>query len=196
MWKLLLLCSFCHFNAHRAVFAVELQPDMSNVCPQHELAMVSHRQPCVQAFTRMVKVWKQGCLAQRWCMGYERRTAYYTAYRQVYSMEYHVVYKCCPGWMQQEGQPGCLHRVCLQGACFNGGKCAEGGSLICQCPVGFQGSHCQYVKLLEDYFYLSLLLLHLINSPTTCKAGIAHLDADISSSIAKISASKSVGIQS
>lgn len=37
------------------------------------MTLVAQRQPCVQAFTRMVKVWKQGCVGQSWCMGYERR---------------------------------------------------------------------------------------------------------------------------
>lgn len=44
-----------------------------NVCADQEMSMLGGRQPCVQAFTRMVKVWKQGCTSHRWCMGYERR---------------------------------------------------------------------------------------------------------------------------
>lgn len=44
-----------------------------NVCVEREVMLVAQRQPCVQAFTRMVKVWKQGCVGQSWCMGYERR---------------------------------------------------------------------------------------------------------------------------
>lgn len=44
-----------------------------NVCVEREVTLVAQRQPCVQAFTRMVKVWKQGCVGQSWCMGYERR---------------------------------------------------------------------------------------------------------------------------
>ncbi|KAJ8370936.1 hypothetical protein SKAU_G00109640 [Synaphobranchus kaupii] len=50
-----------------------LQPYMPNVCADQELTLVAERQPCVQAFTRMVKVWKQGCSGQGWCIGYERR---------------------------------------------------------------------------------------------------------------------------
>ncbi|TFK13863.1 axonemal dynein light intermediate polypeptide 1 [Platysternon megacephalum] len=92
----------------------------------------------------MVKVWKQGCGGQLWCIGYERRTAYYTDYRQVYSMEYQTVYKCCPGWSQLGGDAGCLYSVCNYGVCFNGGNCMEGSSQLCRCPSGFQGPRCQY----------------------------------------------------
>lgn len=48
-------------------------PSRPNVCVEREVTLVAQRQPCVQAFTRMVKVWKQGCIGQSWCMGYERR---------------------------------------------------------------------------------------------------------------------------
>uniref|UniRef100_A0A8C4SQ62 EGF-like and EMI domain containing 1 n=1 Tax=Erpetoichthys calabaricus TaxID=27687 RepID=A0A8C4SQ62_ERPCA len=131
---ILLVSCFCHY--------------MPNVCVQQELAMIGHRQPCVQAFARMVKVWKQGCTGQRWCMGYERRTSYYTAYRQVYAMDRHTVYKCCPGWTRKDNELGCLHRksLCSAGTCFNGGQCTSGDSQVCQCPEGFQGSRCQYGK--------------------------------------------------
>lgn len=44
-----------------------------NVCTDQEMSMLGGRQPCVQALTRMVKVWKQGCTGHRWCIGYERR---------------------------------------------------------------------------------------------------------------------------
>ncbi|KAL7837718.1 hypothetical protein SRHO_G00274290 [Serrasalmus rhombeus] len=81
-----------------------------NVCTEREVKLVAQTQPCVQAFTRMVKVWKQGCQGQTWCMGYERRTAYYTAYRQVYRQDYQTVHKCCPGWSQLNGEAGCLYR--------------------------------------------------------------------------------------
>lgn len=37
------------------------------------------------------------------------RTAYYTAYRQAYSMDFHTVYKCCPGWAHKDNEMGCLH---------------------------------------------------------------------------------------
>uniref|UniRef100_A0A8B9MMH6 Multiple epidermal growth factor-like domains protein 6 n=1 Tax=Accipiter nisus TaxID=211598 RepID=A0A8B9MMH6_9AVES len=103
-----------------------------------------HQQPCVQAFSRMVKMWKQGCTRRRWCMGYERRSGYYTVYKQMYRMERQTVYKCCPGWVQHDNEPGCLHLLCSDGTCFNGGKCSEAGSQVCQCPAGFQGPRCQY----------------------------------------------------
>ncbi|GFS26401.1 multiple epidermal growth factor-like domains protein 6 [Elysia marginata] len=45
-----------------------------NVCPYEDMAMVMVRQPCVQAFTRLVKVWKPNCgYTRNWCVGYERR---------------------------------------------------------------------------------------------------------------------------
>ncbi|KAK1902283.1 Multiple epidermal growth factor-like domains protein 6 [Dissostichus eleginoides] len=97
-------------RAWRYGIANNLQSYMPNVCLEREVTLVAQRQPCVQAFTRMVKVWKQGCVGQSWCMGYERRTAYYTAYRQVYRQDYQTVYKCCPGWSQLNGEAGCLYR--------------------------------------------------------------------------------------
>lgn len=121
-----------------------LQPYMPNVCVEREVTLVAQRQPCVQAFTRMVKVWKQGCVGQSWCMGYERRTAYYTAYRQVYRQDYQTVYKCCPGWSQLNGEAGCLYPMCSYGVCFNGGQCREGSTQLCNCPAGFNGPSCQY----------------------------------------------------
>ncbi|XP_067167375.1 EGF-like and EMI domain-containing protein 1 [Apteryx mantelli] len=89
----------------------QLQPHMPNVCAEQELAIVGHRQPCVQAFTRVVKVWKQACGGQLWCAGYERRTAYHTAYRQVYALTRQTAYRCCPGWAPRAGAAGCLHRL-------------------------------------------------------------------------------------
>lgn len=45
-----------------------------NVCEVgEEVTAVGGRQPCVRAFARQVKVWKQGCSGHRWCMGYESR---------------------------------------------------------------------------------------------------------------------------
>uniref|UniRef100_A0A672P1C1 Multiple EGF like domains 6 n=1 Tax=Sinocyclocheilus grahami TaxID=75366 RepID=A0A672P1C1_SINGR len=112
-----------------------------NVCAEQEVKLVAQMQPCVQAFTRMVKSWKQGCQGQSWCMGYERRMAYYTAYRQVYRQEHQTVYKCCPGWSQLNGEAG---SVCSYGVCFNGGQCREGSAQLCHCPARFSGPSCQY----------------------------------------------------
>ncbi|KAM7399497.1 hypothetical protein PAMP_018764 [Pampus punctatissimus] len=78
-----------------------------NVCAEQEMSVLGARQPCVQAFTRMVKVWKQGCTSHRWCIGFERRTAYFTTYRQTYNMDLRTVYKCCPGWTQRGEELGC-----------------------------------------------------------------------------------------
>ncbi|KAL4622529.1 multiple epidermal growth factor-like domains protein 6 [Arapaima gigas] len=122
-----------------------LQPHMPNVCAEQQLMQVAQRQPYVQVFTRMVKVWKQGCSGKAWCAGHQRRTAYYTAYRQVYRQEYHTVYKCCPGWSQLNGEAGCLYPLCSYGVCFNGGQCREGSIQLCECPAGFRGPSCQYV---------------------------------------------------
>lgn len=38
----------------------------------------------------------------------------------------------------------CVLVLCTAGTCFNGGKCSEAGSQMCQCPAGFQGPRCQY----------------------------------------------------
>uniref|UniRef100_A0A8C5UE02 Multiple EGF like domains 6 n=1 Tax=Malurus cyaneus samueli TaxID=2593467 RepID=A0A8C5UE02_9PASS len=83
-----------------------------NVCAEQELGIVGLRQPCVQALTRAVKVWKQDCRGQRWCTGYERRVVYHTGYRQVYQLRSHTTYRCCPGWSQLAGEVGCLRRKC------------------------------------------------------------------------------------
>uniref|UniRef100_A0A8B9PKZ1 Multiple epidermal growth factor-like domains protein 6 n=1 Tax=Apteryx owenii TaxID=8824 RepID=A0A8B9PKZ1_APTOW len=136
---MIVLCVFCWCKCRYADSSKHLfLCDRPNVCAEQELAVVGHRQPCVQAFTRVVKVWKQDCGGQLWCAGYERRTAYYTAYRQVYALTHQTAYKCCPGWAQRAGAAGCLH------LCFNGGNCIEGSSQLCHCPSGFQGPRCQY----------------------------------------------------
>ncbi|PWA20179.1 hypothetical protein CCH79_00003680 [Gambusia affinis] len=131
-------------TAMHVASSADLQLGMPNVCANQEVSMLGVRQPCVQAFTRMMQVWKQGCTGRRWCVGFERRTAYYTAYRQAYSMDFHTVYKCCPGWAHKDNEMGCLHRVCSANACLNGGRCAETGERICHCPLGFKGPRCQY----------------------------------------------------
>uniref|UniRef100_A0AAY4CR03 Multiple epidermal growth factor-like domains protein 6 n=1 Tax=Denticeps clupeoides TaxID=299321 RepID=A0AAY4CR03_9TELE len=100
-------------------------------------------QPCVQAFTRMVKVWKQDCSGSRWCEGYERRTGYFTAYRQVYSMDVHTVYRCCPGWSQRDGETGCLHSKFVFRSHHESER-SDFGEQLCECPAGFQGPRCQY----------------------------------------------------
>ncbi|XP_061306389.1 multiple epidermal growth factor-like domains protein 6 [Pezoporus flaviventris] len=124
----------------------KLQPHMPNVCAEPEVLIVGQRQPRVQAFTRSVQVWKPDCGARRRCAGYERRTGYYTGYRQVYKVMYQTTYKCCPGWSQLGGDAGCLYPACGYGVCFNGGNCAEGSSQLCHCSSGFQGPRCQYAN--------------------------------------------------
>ncbi|XP_074048827.1 EGF-like and EMI domain-containing protein 1 [Macrotis lagotis] len=120
------------------------RPQRPNVCEEEVLAVISRPQPCVQPFTRMVKLWKQGCTGPRWCMGFARRTGYHTVYRQVYTRQHQTVYRCCPGWSRLEDEPGCLHALCSAGPCFNGGQCPDGEAQMCQCSVGFQGPRCQY----------------------------------------------------
>ena len=44
-----------------------------NVCAERELTLVGRRQPCVQAFSRMVPVWRPGCGRRDWCVGHKRR---------------------------------------------------------------------------------------------------------------------------
>ncbi|KAI8488604.1 hypothetical protein Bbelb_336330 [Branchiostoma belcheri] len=91
-------------------YQYQLYADQPNVCPYQEVAMVGHREPCVRAFTRTVKVWKPNCGSyQDWCVGYERRTAYYTAYRQVYRSTYQTNYRCCQGYQQLNREPGCMY---------------------------------------------------------------------------------------
>lgn len=43
------------------------------MCAERELTLVGRRQPCVQAFSRTVPVWKAGCGRQAWCVRHERR---------------------------------------------------------------------------------------------------------------------------
>ncbi|XP_045659333.1 multiple epidermal growth factor-like domains protein 6 [Ursus americanus] len=123
---------------------LRLQPGLPHVCAEQELTLVGRRQPCVQAFSRTVPVWKPGCGRQAWCVGHERRTIYYTGYRQVYAVEAQTVFRCCPGWSQQPGDQGCLSPQCSAGLCFNGGHCVPGSAQLCYCPPGFQGPRCQY----------------------------------------------------
>ncbi|KAK3768592.1 hypothetical protein RRG08_002423 [Elysia crispata] len=127
-----------------------------NVCPYEDMAMVMVRQPCVQAFTRLVKVWKPNCgYTRNWCVGYERRTHYYTTYKEKYQPQKVTKYKCCNGWTQSDQSGACNNRLCQLGSCYNGGRCNDnvsgggsGGSppALCSCPPGFQGSRCQYGK--------------------------------------------------
>ncbi|XP_051517312.1 multiple epidermal growth factor-like domains protein 6 [Myxocyprinus asiaticus] len=94
----------------------------------------------------MVKVWKQDCTGHSWCMDYERRTAYYTGYRQVYRQDFKTTYKCCSGWSQLNGEAGCLYPLCAYGVCLNGGVCTDGLHQLCDCPPGFNGLNCQGVS--------------------------------------------------
>ncbi|CAL1531015.1 unnamed protein product [Lymnaea stagnalis] len=85
-----------------------LQPGMPNVCEYQDVMMVLIRQPCVQAFTRLVKVWKPDCgYTRNWCVGYERRTHYYTTYKERYEPQQVTKYKCCSGWQMNDQGSGC-----------------------------------------------------------------------------------------
>ncbi|XP_037666447.1 multiple epidermal growth factor-like domains protein 6 [Choloepus didactylus] len=131
-----------------------LQPGMPHVCAEREVTLVGRRQPCVQAFSVTVPVWRPGCSGQAWCTGRERRTLYYVGFRQVYSMETRTVLGCCPGWTQPPGAEGCVVRQCHTNGCDASGDC-EGrccnavGGFYCQCPPGHQlqedGKTCQDV---------------------------------------------------
>lgn len=44
-----------------------------HVCAEQELTLVGRQLPCVQAFSRVVPVWKPGCRWQAWCVSHERR---------------------------------------------------------------------------------------------------------------------------
>ncbi|XP_067586076.1 multiple epidermal growth factor-like domains protein 6 [Pseudorca crassidens] len=121
-----------------------LQPGMPNVCAERELTLVGRRQPCAQAFSRVVPVWRPGCGRRDGCVGHKRRTVYYTGYRQVYATEAQTVLRCCPGWNQQPGDQGCLSSQCSPGLCFNGGQCVPDSAQLCHCPRGFHGPRCQH----------------------------------------------------
>ncbi|XP_010833580.1 PREDICTED: EGF-like and EMI domain-containing protein 1 [Bison bison bison] len=144
-WRLWLWC-FCAWVAAGwpPGSALQLRPGMPNVCEEEQLTVVGLRRPCVQAFTHTIKIWKQGCTSPQWCVGYERRTRYYTIYRQAYSLEQQTVYKCCPGWSRWDNEPGCLCSVSAVETCVHGKRCSEGEVQRCQCSEGFQGPHCQY----------------------------------------------------
>ncbi|KAK3106617.1 hypothetical protein FSP39_023815 [Pinctada imbricata] len=88
-----------------------LRAGMPNVCPYRDVQMTLVNIPCVQAFTRLVKVWKPNCGGKKgnWCLGHERRTQYYRTYKQQYRPQYMTNYKCCHGWNQLPGQSGCLY---------------------------------------------------------------------------------------
>ncbi|KAF6118424.1 hypothetical protein HJG60_004295 [Phyllostomus discolor] len=124
--------------------AVQLRPDMPNVCEEWQLTVVGLPHPCVQAFTSTVKLWRRGCAGPGQCVGYERRTQYYTIYRQAYSVEQQTVYRCCPGWSRQDHEPGCLRSASAVGTCFHGRSRSDREAQRCQCSRGFQGPHCQY----------------------------------------------------
>ncbi|XP_031813485.1 EGF-like and EMI domain-containing protein 1 [Sarcophilus harrisii] len=144
-WRLGLWCVSCWLAAlWPPRSCLQLRKGMPNVCEEDILGMIGLPQPCVQPFTRTVKLWKQGCTGPRWCMEYVRRTGYYTVYRQVYSLRHQTIYRCCPGWSQRQDEPGCLQALCSAGPCFNGGQCPDGEAQVCQCSVGFQGPRCQY----------------------------------------------------
>ncbi|KAK1344162.1 hypothetical protein QTO34_014724 [Cnephaeus nilssonii] len=135
--------------ATNAFHVVNAKP---NVCEEQQLTVVGLPRPCVRAFTHTVKLWNQGCAGPRWCVGYERRTRYYTVYRQAYSMERQTVYRCCPGWRQQDDEPGCLRSVSAVATCFHGRRCSDSEAQQCRCSEGFQGPHCQYELLSTEVF--------------------------------------------
>uniref|UniRef100_A0A3Q2SQ93 EGF-like and EMI domain containing 1 n=1 Tax=Fundulus heteroclitus TaxID=8078 RepID=A0A3Q2SQ93_FUNHE len=162
-----------------------------NVCTNQEMSMLGVRQPCIQAFTRMVKVWKQSCTSHRWCVGYERRTTYYTVYRQAYSMDFQRVYKCCPGWTQKHNETGCLHNVneCEvdEGGC-EGHCCNTVGSYYCKCPegseVGPDGKACRADECSDISFFLPFMPLSLfcskaVNSCFILNGGCEHKCVDV-----------------
>ncbi|XP_041515123.1 EGF-like and EMI domain-containing protein 1 isoform X6 [Microtus oregoni] len=124
--------------------ALQLQPGMPNVCKEEQLVVVRLSRPCTQAFIDTIKFWKQGCTGPRWCVAYERRTRYYTVYRQVYTTEHQTVFRCCPGWSRWDDEPGCLSSVASLGTHFSGRQCSDGDDQRCLCLQGFQGPHCQY----------------------------------------------------
>uniref|UniRef100_A0A8B9ZIQ3 Multiple EGF like domains 6 n=1 Tax=Anas platyrhynchos TaxID=8839 RepID=A0A8B9ZIQ3_ANAPL len=111
--ELLFYCTLCLLVSRGSEMpGCELQSLCArpHVCAEPELALVGRREPCARAHARTVRVWRQDCAGRSWCTGYERRTVYYTGYRQVYEVRYRTAYRCCPGWSQLAGDAGCLHR--------------------------------------------------------------------------------------
>ncbi|VDI53713.1 Hypothetical predicted protein [Mytilus galloprovincialis] len=121
-----------------------LRPGMPNVCPYQDVQMILVRVPCVQRYTRMVKVWKPNCGGtKKWCIGHERRTHYYKTTRQRYQHQYVTRYKCCHGWQEVNGL-GCMFRQCDPNSCYNGGTCYGGYDQRCRCTPNFEGTRCQH----------------------------------------------------
>ncbi|XP_012935482.1 EGF-like and EMI domain-containing protein 1, partial [Aplysia californica] len=98
-------------NVGKNVSTESLGPGQPNVCPYQDVTMVLVRQPCVQAFTRLVKVWKPNCgYTRNWCVGYERRTHYYTTYKDRYQPQQVTKYRCCNGWQLGDQGSSCNNR--------------------------------------------------------------------------------------
>nr|Q8C088.1 RecName: Full=EGF-like and EMI domain-containing protein 1; Flags: Precursor [Mus musculus]BAC27650.1 unnamed protein product [Mus musculus] len=126
--------------------ALQLQPGMPNVCREEQLTLVRLSRPCAQAFIDTIQFWKQGCSGPRWCVGYERRIRYYIIYRHVYATEHQTVFRCCPGWIQWDDEPGCFSSLSSLGTHFSGRECSYQDTRQCLCSQGFHGPHCQYEK--------------------------------------------------
>ncbi|NP_001161220.1 EGF-like and EMI domain-containing protein 1 isoform b precursor [Mus musculus] len=124
--------------------ALQLQPGMPNVCREEQLTLVRLSRPCAQAFIDTIQFWKQGCSGPRWCVGYERRIRYYIIYRHVYATEHQTVFRCCPGWIQWDDEPGCFSSLSSLGTHFSGRECSYQDTRQCLCSQGFHGPHCQY----------------------------------------------------
>ncbi|XP_017175278.1 EGF-like and EMI domain-containing protein 1 isoform X11 [Mus musculus] len=115
-----------------------------NVCREEQLTLVRLSRPCAQAFIDTIQFWKQGCSGPRWCVGYERRIRYYIIYRHVYATEHQTVFRCCPGWIQWDDEPGCFSSLSSLGTHFSGRECSYQDTRQCLCSQGFHGPHCQY----------------------------------------------------
>jgi len=126
-----------------------LKMGMPNVCEEESVKVTRVVKPCVKALTRRVKVWTQNCgdYQRRWCVGYERRTHYYTAYKIAYETKRSVSAKCCKGWTQLNNEAGCTYPQCAYGVCFNGGRCQDSVTQMCQCAGGFSGARCENGKV-------------------------------------------------
>ncbi|XP_021052436.1 EGF-like and EMI domain-containing protein 1 isoform X2 [Mus pahari] len=124
--------------------ALQLQPGMPNVCREEQLTLVRLSRPCTQAFIDTIQFWKQGCSGPRWCVGYERRIRYYIIYRHVYATEHQTVFRCCPGWIRWDDEPGCFSSLSSLGTHFSGRECSYQDTQQCLCSQGFHGPHCQY----------------------------------------------------
>uniref|UniRef100_A0A0N5AA50 EGF-like domain-containing protein n=1 Tax=Syphacia muris TaxID=451379 RepID=A0A0N5AA50_9BILA len=135
--------------------SVQLTPSASlseviqkNVCAHEELEIVTVKEPCIEAYTKYVRIRKPGCNGKFGsCTVRVPKVVYYKSLKNVNRTRRHTTVDCCSGWIHVPGQEGCQRANCTPELCHNGGTCItvnNDSERRCQCPKGFQGSLCQY----------------------------------------------------